>query len=555
MTERKETQRTRDRTPVYEVLNPRGLKPTIKVSPLCPRVPDLNHKVVYVIDSGIFGSYIFTEKIAGLLPTFFPHVKVEYRKTDSLFLTSDSEVWSEMKKDANAFIFGPAGGTNGFMIGARWSIFLEKMGIPGVVVLSEGYEEAVQATCEKEGMPLLRRVVTPMPAWGEEALGQSKKILDEIIAALTRPLKEDEKRAGALVPEQPPRIAMKGTLEEVQDYFRDHRWTDGLPILPPTEESVANMLSGTRHAPEEVVVEAMPPDNWVVSVEKVAINGVMTGCKPETMPVLLAVLEAFVKGQYCSSMMSVNSWSLMAVVNGPIVGEIGMNSGVHAMGPGNRANATIGRALRLFLTNLGGLTPGGSIMACQGNPTNYSFAFAENEEGSPWEPLHVTRGFRRDESCVTLFDGGWTHGGNMTGKSEGPLDLGGILEVIHIFQQPQGAVILLSPPLAKRIAHEKKFQKKDLQDYLWKNTLKTAREFRADPHYENHIEPGLRGKKSRHGASHWPSWYLTADDCERVPVFGKSDFIYPIVVGGDNHAAFQAWNFSLPCTISIDRWR
>jgi hypothetical protein len=525
------------------------------VSPLCPRVPDLNHKVVYVVDSGIFGSYLFTEKIAGLLPTYFPQIKVEYRKTDSLFLTSDSEVWSEMKKNADAFIFGPAGGTNGFMIGARWSIFLEKMGIPGVYVLSEGYEGAVQATCEKEGMPLLRRVVTPMPAWGEEALGQSKKILDEVITALTRPLKDDEKRAGALVPEQPPRFAMKGTLEEVQDYFTDHRWTDGLPILPPTEESVMNMLSGTRHAPEEVVVEAMPPDNWVVSVEKVAINGVMTGCKPEDMPVLLAVLEAFVKGQYCSSMMSVNSWSLMAVVNGPIVREIGMNSGVHAMGPGNRANATIGRALRLFLTNLGGLTPGGSIMACQGNPTNYSFAFAENEEGSPWEPLHVTRGFRRDESCVTLFDGGWTHGGNMTGKSEGPLDLGGILEVIHIFQQPQGAVILLSPPLAKRIAHEKKFQKKDLQDYLWRNTLKTAREFRADPHYENHIEPGLRGKKSRHGASHWPSWYLTADDCERVPVFGKSDFIYPIVVGGDNHAAFQAWNFSLPCTISIDHWR
>ena len=555
MTEGEGTERARGRTPVYEVLNPRGSKPTMNVSPLCPRVPDLNHKVVYVIDSGIFGSYLFTEKIAGLLPTYFPQIKVEYRKTDSLFLTSDSEVWSEMKKNADAFIFGPAGGTNGFMIGARWSIFLEKMGIPGVYVLSEGYEGAVQATCEKEGMPLLRRVVTPMPAWGEEALGQSKKILDEVITALTRPLKDDEKRAGALVPEQPPRFAMKGTLEEVQDYFTDHRWTDGLPILPPTEESVMNMLSGTRHAPEEVVVEAMPPDNWVVSVEKVAINGVMAGCQPGDMPLLLAMLEAFVKGQYCSSMMSVNSWSLMAVVNGPIVREIGMNSGVHAMGPGNRANATIGRALRLFLTNLGGLTPGGSIMACQGNPTNYSFAFAENEEGSPWEPLHVTRGFRRDESCVTLFDGGWTHGGNMTGKSEGPLDLGGILEVIHIFQQPQGAVILLSPPLAKRIAHEKKFQKKDLQDYLWRNTLKTAREFRADPHYENHIEPGLRGKKSRHGASHWPSWYLTADDCERVPVFGKSDFIYPIVVGGDNHAAFQAWNFSLPCTISIDHWR
>jgi hypothetical protein len=555
MTERKGTELKRGDASFYEVLNPRGFKPMVKVSPLCPRVPDLNHKVVYVIDSGIFGSYIFTEKIGGLLPVFFPHIKVEYRKTDSLFLTTDSEVWGEMKKNADAFIFGPAGGTNGFMIGARWSVFLEKMGIPGLYVLSEGYEEAVQATCEKEGMPLLRRVVTPMPAWGDQALGRTETILRQMIDALTTPLREEEKKAGTLVPERPPRIAMAGSLEEIQDYFVAKQWSDGLPIVPPTEECVEKMLSGASHSAEEVVVDAMPPDNWVITAEKVAINGVMAGCRPQDMPVLLAMVEAFLKGQFCSSMMSVNSWSLMVVVNGPIVKEIGMNPGIHAMGPGNRANAAIGRALRLLLTNLAGLTPGGNIMACQGNPTNYTFAFAENEQASPWEPLHVTRGFNREESCVTLFDGGWTHGGNMTGKSEGPLDLGGILEVIRIFQQPQGAVVLLSPPLARRIAQEKKFQKKDLQEYLWKNTLKTAREFRADPHYENHIEPGLRGKKGKHGASHWPSWYLGADDCEWVPVYGKSDFIYPIVVGGENHAAFQAWNMSLPCTVSVDRWR
>jgi hypothetical protein len=546
-----------EQEPAFEVLHPRGLKPTIKVSALTPRVSDLNQKVLYVIDSGIFGAYKFTEKIASLLPKHFHEVNVVYRKLAGLFLTEDSEIWGEVKKNADTFIYGPAGGTNGFMTGARWSIFLEKKGIPGVYVLSQGFQKAVQKSCDNHGMPLLRRVVTPVPAWGEEALGQAEKILQEIIAGLTAPLSSEEQRTGEIVPENPPRIVMKGTSEEIQDFFEAQKWTDGLPIVSPTEKRVATMLSGTRHSPDEIVTDTMPPDKGLVTVEKVAVNAVMAGCKPESMPVILALVEAYVKGKFDTSMMSANSWSLMVVVNGPIAKELGMNSSIHAMGPGNRANATIGRALRLLITNLGGLTPGVNVMSCQGNPTNYSFAFAENEEASPWEPLHVTRGYKREESCLTIFDGGWAHGGCMTGRqvSGEPLYLGGILEVLVTFQHPQGAAILLSPLLAKRIAREKGFDKAAFQEYLWKNTLKTAREFRLDPHYTTFIEPGLRGEKNKHGSSPWPSWYLTADDCERVPVYGKSDFIYPVVVGGENHEDFQAWHMALPCTVSIDQWR
>ncbi len=543
--------------PTWRVLNPRGVKPTIKISALCPRVSDLNDKVVYVIDSGIFGAYKFTEKIAGLLPGHVPPVKVVYRKLAGLFLTEDSEIWDEVERNADAFIYGPAGGTNGFMTGARWSVFLEKKGVPGVYVLSQGFEKAVQKSCDNQGMPLLRRVVAPTPAWSEESLGRAEGILQEIIVGLTAPLNEEEQRTGEIVPENLPRRVMEGTSEEIQDYFDTRKWTDGLPIVPPTEKRVALMLSATSHSADEVLTDAMPPDRWVVTVERVAVNGVMAGCKPEAMPVLLALVEAYLKGKFDTSMMSANSWSLMVVVNGPIAKELGMNSGIHAMGPGNRANATIGRALRLLITNLGGLTPGVNVMSCQGNPTNYSFAFAENEEASPWDPLHVTRGYKREESCLTLFDGGWAHGGCMTGRqvSGEPLYLGGILEVLVTFQHPQGAVILLSPLLAKRIAREKGFDKKAFQEYLWKNTLKTAREFRLDPHYTTFIEPGLRGEKNKHGASPWPSWYLTADDCEQVPVYGKSDFIYPVVVGGENHEDFQAWHMALPSTVSIDTWR
>ena len=541
--------------PIYRSLTPRGLRPTIEVSALAPRPSGLDGKVLYIVDSGIFGSYLFTEKINALLGGRFPGPRLVYRKTDSLFLTTESELWAEMKRDADGFIFGPAGGTNGFMVGARWSVFLEKLGIPGLYILSEGYQGAVERTCYKEGMPSLRRVTTPMPAWGEASMQRIEATLDEIVAALTTPLNEAEQKSGKMVPEPQPEIVCQGTIEEVQEGFLEQRLTDGLPIVPPTRELVARMLSGTSHPANEMVTSEMPPDNNLVTVEKVAINCVMAGCRPAEMPVLLALLDAFVKGQFCTTLMSVNNQSLMVVVNGPIAREVGMNAGLHALGPGHRANAAIGRALRLLLMNLGGIFPGDRIMASQGNPSNYSFAFAENEAASPWEPLHVTRGFKKEESCLTLFGGGWTHSGGMTGKSEGPVDLVNVLEVIRIFQQPQGAAILLTPPLARRIATEKGFGKKDLQEYLWKNTLKTAREFRADPHYENHIEPGLRGKKNKHGGSHWPSWYLTADDCEWVPVFGKKEHIHPIVVGGENHAGFQAWSMSLPCTVSVDAWR
>jgi hypothetical protein len=540
----------------YKALNPRGIEPTIELFPLCPRLSDLNHKVVYVIDSGIFGTYKFTEKVASLLPTFSPDVKVVYKTTPAFHVNKDSELWNEVAKNADAFIYSPAGGTTGFIWGALWSILLEKKGIPGVYALSEGYENAVQTTCEKEGMPLLRRVITPMPCWGEETLGQMERIVKEIITGLTTPLTKKEKERGTIVPKKPPRIAVTGTLDKVEEYFLTHKWSDGLPIIPPTEERVAKMLKGTRHAPDEIVIDAMPAEKWVVTVEKVAINGVMAGCKPEEMPVLLAMSEAFVKGNFDGSVMSANSCSLMVVVNGPITKRIGMNSAVNALGPGNPANAAIGRSLRLLLTNLGGFTPGSNIMACQGNPTNYSFAFAENEDASPWEPFHVTSGYQREESCVTIFIPGWAHGGNMTGRpvSGEPLDLGGIIEVIRTFQQPRGAVVLLSPPLAKRIAKEKGLVKRDFQEYLWKNTLKTAQEFRSDPLYSTFIEPGLRGEKDKHGASPWPSWYLTAEDEKPVPVFGSSEFIYPVVVGGENHEAFQAWNMALPSTTSIDKW-
>lgn len=540
---------------VYEALHPRGVSPAVRQVPLSPRVTDLAGKQVYVIDMHIEGTYLFMEQVAELLPQYLPYIHTVFKTKPSVYSSDDPDLWDEVVQNASAFIFGPGAATSGFTFGAFWAIGLEKRGVPGVFVLSQGYEHAVQHTCQREGMPQLRRVVTPSPPWGLETLNQQMpRIMQEIVAGLTVPLTADEQSGHEIRPEEPSRWAVKGNLTQVQEFFLEHRWTDGLPIIPPTEEHVAAMLEGTRHAPNDIVTASMPPLKWTVTVEKVAINGVMAGCKPEYMPVLLAMVEAFANGAYVASVVSANSFCFMVVVNGPIAQRIGMNAGVNALGPGNRANASIGRALRLCLTNLGGIEPEVTLMACQGNNGNYSFAFAEHEAASPWEPFHVSMGFTPEESTVTIMAGGWGHGGNGASRRDEPLHFDHLIEIIKAFQLPWGVVILVSPLLARDIVRETGFSKQDFQDYLQKNTLKTAREFRSDPYYNTFMEPVLKGKQI-YGVDHiWPAWYVEADDADLVPVYGRSEFIRPIVVGGKAYAVFQAWKMAFPSTVSVDKW-
>jgi hypothetical protein len=183
-------------------------------------------------------------------------------------------------------------------------------------------------------------------------------------------------------------------------------WTDGLPVVPPTEVRVVRMLAGTKRPPEEVVA-IVPPNQVACTVEKVAINAVMAGCKPEYLPVVLAAVEAACLDAFCLHGLLATTYfsGPVVMVNGPIARTIGMNSGVNALGQGNRANATIGRALQLVVRNVGGGLPGEIDRATLGNPGKYTFCFAEDESGSPWEPLAIERGFSEGTSTVTLFAG------------------------------------------------------------------------------------------------------------------------------------------------------
>ncbi len=199
-------------------------------------------------------------------------------------------------------------------------------------------------------------------------------------------------------------------LEDEFEAMYDRGWSDGLPLVPPTEDRVARMLAGTTRAPDEVVA-VVPPALVECTVEKVAVNAVMAGCKPEYLPVVLAALEGACTDQFNMHGLLCTLWfsGPVIMVNGPIRREIGMNTDKNALGQGNRANSTIGRAFQLVIRNVGGGTPGigGIDRSALGAPSKVGWCFAEDEEGLPdgWEPLSVSRGFEPGQNTVTLFAG------------------------------------------------------------------------------------------------------------------------------------------------------
>ena len=188
------------------------------------------------------------------------------------------------------------------------------------------------------------------------------------------------------------------------EFMFDQGFSDGLPLIPPTPERVMRMLSGTERDPREMVA-TVPPNMGEATIEKIAINAVMAGCKPEYLPVVVTAMEAVCTDEFNihGVMATTMGASPLVVVNGPIRHRLGMNMKLGALGQGNRANATIGRALRLAIRNIGGARPGGTERSTLGNPMKFSMCFPEWEERSPWPPLHVERGFQPEDSVLTVF--------------------------------------------------------------------------------------------------------------------------------------------------------
>jgi hypothetical protein len=526
------------------VLDPRGYMPEVELIPLSPRVGDLNDKVVYIINSMPQGTGLesILERITKDLKARYPRVEVVSRNRGAKYMMDDPELRDEMTSKGDAFIY--AGNPTSSLTSAAFvfSSKLEKAGLPGSVIIYDTFFNVATSTCERIGAPL-RYTVVNYPA---ESMSETNvsKVVESVMNTLIDPLKKEEMKEGRYLPPKPERVALTGTLSEIQDYYCNQGWTDGMPIIPPMEANVTEMLKGTSHPADEIVTTAMVPEGLEVTVAQVAVNGVMAGCKPEYMPILLALIEASVAANIGGTMRSINSFSYMQVVNGPIRKELNMNSGTYALGPGNRANATIGRALRLFILNLGGGRIGTNIMGTQGNVSAYTFCFAENEERSPWESLSVEKGFEPDESTLTIFSGGWSHLGNFSGNS---VELEDIAKSIAILDYPNGIVILISPQKAS-ILHENGMVKEDVKENIWKNAILTMKEFRA-----GHAFDGLIKSSIKRGHL-WPKEYLDLPDEAVVPVYPREN-IHVVVVGGDMAPVMQAWKMANPTTVSIDKWR
>ncbi|MGD0916580.1 MAG: hypothetical protein ABSB22_08980 [Thermodesulfobacteriota bacterium] len=530
----------------HEVLNPLGFMPDVQLISLAQRPRSLNNKVIYIIYSWPVGSGSQLDdllaKIGDRLTKRFSKAKIVAKTKPSAYGTDDPKFWDEIVKKADAFIYGAAPSCATTMYAVKYTGLLEKRGRPGVPIIFDNLIEDAKITCAEIGMRV-RWVAVPYPP---EKISdkQMPKLLNQIIESLTSPLSEEETRTGITKPPKPTKIACKGTFEEINRYFYDKGLTDGLPVIPCTKEGVAEMLKGTSHPPDEVVTTTMWPAQWQATVEKVAIVGVMAGCIPKYMAVLLAATEAFSK---CGlAVRSTNSFSYMQVINGPIRKEIDMNAGTYALGPGNRANATIGRFLSLAVTNLGGGQVGVNLMGTQGNVSGYTFCFPENEEDSPWESFAVENGYEADESTLSMFATGWSHCGNYLGGSVDDL-----ARAMAQFTFPSGMVVLVAPPRAKEWA-KNGYSKKDFKDYIWSHATLPMKIFRQDSYYKKFVEPILRGKMFEN--YHWPENYLWMSDDAVVPVYPREG-VQVVVVGADQNPMMQGWKTSHPTIVSIDKWR
>lgn len=424
---------------------------------------------------------------------------------------------------------------------------IERLGVPTVSVITTPFIMDAKSAAELFGMPAVRRVVIPHPVAytaDEELYNKVENAFNDIVAGLTSPLSGEDLKAGLKKAQPRKRIICKATAGKAHQYFSEMGLSDGLPIIPPTEEKVQEMLKNTSHPPEKVIGQ-MPPEKWIVTVEKVAVNGVMAGCLPEYMPVLLALAEALIDPVTATETYSrsTTSFAFWSMVNGPVAKQIGMNAEGNALGPGNIANATIGRAIRLFINNLGGSNPGVNDMSSQGSALKYGFSFTENEKDSPWEPFHVSHGFGPEESTITVFKS-W-------GFRSTSLTVSGGLGLSNMAWTAQtvggrGIVILMDPLLAKQLAADG-LNKKDVQQFMWQSLRWSVKEWKDS----------LRDSLIV-ASSELPKWYEYLAPDTTIPRFLSPDCIEIIVVGGQNNPFYQIFEGVSPAagtTKSVDKWK
>jgi len=352
--------------------------------------------------------------------------------------------------------------------------FESKYNKPAVPLVIWDFAKQEAEVAANHGMPGLRIQFFRGPAWGKtrEQIRRvivegnnpitGKPVMAELVAKLSTPLTDEEKRTGDLKRDSGP-ATFTDTPRNLQKMFLEKRWTDFLPVILPAEEEVEEMLKGTSHLPDEALGKMAPTfgvfETWNYTVRTAAINAVMAGCKPEYLPIILAVGSTGMEGISVSD----NGFVSGLVINGKIRDEIGLNYGIGAMGPYALANTTIGRAWNLLSINGGNCGKvGTTYMGTVGNPMNLiNIVIAENESESPFEPFSTRKGFKRGQNIVSLFNGwgvlsakNWKYddwGSPVDNGWRGPKELNYpqiIKDIVNDQDALFGACAVLSPPIA-----------------------------------------------------------------------------------------------------------
>lgn len=515
----------------YEVLCPWGEVDDPSKSGLQPRLKDLDGKIIGLFSFFKEHGIVILREVERQLKEKFPSATFSlYQYPIDLTVLSEDDEYSESFKkwvngvDAVISGYGDAGSCALFL--AKNTSFAENLGKPAVMITDPFLENVSRAGASTQGVPGLRLAITHIPinmSGGLTSLaGLSEAIrpyitpiIDDIVNALTKPLTSEE---ASPINEaiQTSGIVFKGDLEGVNNFFYKSGWAYGMPIMPPTEDAVKEMLTGTDLPPDHVVAR-IPPMLGKATVEKIAINAVMAGCLPTYMPLLIAAVQSMVEfprvkieGYSCSCA----SWFPLWIVNGPIRHDLNIHSGSALMSPYFKPNAAIGHATGLMTLNIAGVRGGIEDMAKIGHEGRFGMCIAENEEESPWEPLHVYYGLDREDNAITNT---WPNSRQGIGGQGAINILRNICDNIQSVLFDPGSTIIIGPETAKTLSDEG-FTRKDVLDYIVE--------------YARRPQPAANPRwniDNNHIPEHGP--ILSMDPTRSLRKFWSSDHLVIVVAG------------------------
>ena len=514
---------------------------------LAPRLNSLSGKVIGVIDNQKENANFALDAVVEELER--RNLGIKILRFNKLFPAQAAHNLNEVVGACDAVIngVGHCGASSSWT--THDSVDIERLGTPTATLCTDQFAQLTHSMAGSLGVGGLPLVFLRHPLSNtavDEVKAKAREVIDGILEALTSApeklevhsrsraypmprgmcsfLPESEARDTVLVVPKELEVLEdnSSSLDDVSDRLYAWGWTDGLPVVPPTRTRVNRMLAGSGYDPA-AEIGAVPPMFGQATVEKIAINAVMAGCRPEYLPVVVAAVEAVLSPDYAleGRQTTTHAGSPMIIVNGPIADQLAINYGVGCMGSGWRANASIGRALRLVLTNVGGARAGIVDSATHGHPGKYSFCFAENERLTPWDPLHVERGFAKEESTVTVVHTEAPHSindarsktarGLMTTVVSTICTLGGN----NVYYQGQ-PVLVLGPEHANLLARQG-WQKHDVKAFV--------HEFARQPAH-------LVRDRGMEIGKEFPAWIDLADDSATVPITEKPDDLIVVVSGG-----------------------